>query len=67
MAILDDEYDVVLGNGSDAGADARYDDRATRKLLKAPNAAGDDASADLGIRRIQIHEKNAWMLTSHLE
>ena len=30
-------------------------------------SAGDDASADLGIRRIRVHEKNAWMLRSHLE
>ncbi len=30
-------------------------------------AAGDDATADLGIQRIQVHEKNAWMLESHLE
>jgi starvation-inducible DNA-binding protein len=36
-------------------------------LVTAAQAAGDEASADLGIRRIQIHEKNAWMLRSHLE
>jgi starvation-inducible DNA-binding protein len=38
-----------------------------KKLVEAAEAAGDDASADLGIRRIQVHEKNSWMLASHLE
>jgi starvation-inducible DNA-binding protein len=36
------------------------------KLVEAAQKAGDEASADLGIRRIQIAEKNAWMLRSHL-
>jgi starvation-inducible DNA-binding protein len=40
---------------------------AAKEVVKAAEAAGDDASADLGIRRIEIHEKNAWMLASHLE
>ena len=40
---------------------------AAKEVVKAAEAAGDDASADLGIRRIQIHEKNSWMLASHLE
>jgi starvation-inducible DNA-binding protein len=40
---------------------------AAKKVVAAAEAAGDDATADLGIRRIQIHEKNAWMLSSHLE
>jgi len=40
---------------------------AAKKVVEAAQAAGDEASADLGIRRIQIHEKNAWMLASHLE
>jgi starvation-inducible DNA-binding protein len=38
-----------------------------RRVAKAAEAAGDQATADLGIRRIQIHEKNAWMLRSQLE
>ena len=29
--------------------------------------AKDQATADLGVRRIDVHEKNAWMLRSHLE
>ena len=40
---------------------------AAKAVVKAAEAAGDDATADLGIRRIQIHEKNSWMLASHLE
>ena len=39
---------------------------AAKAVVKAAEAAGDDATADLGIRRIQIHEKNSWMLASHL-
>jgi starvation-inducible DNA-binding protein len=36
-------------------------------VLEAAQAAGDDVSADLAIRRMQVHEKNAWMLRSLLE
>jgi starvation-inducible DNA-binding protein len=35
-------------------------------LVTAAQRAGDEASADLGIRRIQVAQKNAWMLRSHL-
>jgi starvation-inducible DNA-binding protein len=38
-----------------------------RAVVEAAEAAGDQASADLGVRRIDVHEKNAWMLRSHLE
>lgn len=38
-----------------------------QRLIEAAQAAGDEASADLGIRRVQVHDKNAWMLRSHLE
>ena len=38
-----------------------------KALVEAAQKAGDDASADLGVRRQQIHEKNAWMLQMHLE
>jgi starvation-inducible DNA-binding protein len=41
--------------------------KSARKLIEAAEAAGDQASADLGVRRIEVHEKNAWMLRSHLE
>ncbi len=40
---------------------------AARAVVEAATAAHDEASADLGVRRMQIHEKNAWMLRSHLE
>jgi starvation-inducible DNA-binding protein len=40
---------------------------AARKLVAAAQEASDEASADLGIRRLNVHEKNAWMLKSHLE
>ena len=38
-----------------------------REVVRAAEAAGDDASVDLGVRRIDVHEKAAWMLRSHLE
>lgn len=37
-----------------------------RAVIRAAEAAGDDASMDLGVRRIDVHEKTAWMLRSHL-
>ncbi len=40
---------------------------ASRKVIEAAEAGGDQASADLGTRRLDVHEKNAWMLRSHLE
>jgi starvation-inducible DNA-binding protein len=40
---------------------------ATRRVIEAADAADDQASADLGTRRMEIHQKNAWMLRSHLE
>lgn len=36
-------------------------------LSKIAGEAGDDVSNDLGIRRQDVHEKNAWMLRSHLD
>ena len=38
-----------------------------RRLRKLAAEVGDDATEDLAVRRIQVHEKNAWMLRSHLE
>jgi starvation-inducible DNA-binding protein len=38
-----------------------------RRVIEAAEAAGDQASVDLATRRLDIHEKNAWMLRSHLE
>lgn len=38
-----------------------------KRVVEAAEAAGDQASADLGTRRIDVHEKNAWMRRSHRE
>ena len=38
-----------------------------KRVIEAAEADGDQATADLGTRRIEVHEKNAWMLRSHLE
>jgi starvation-inducible DNA-binding protein len=38
-----------------------------RRVIEAAEAANDQASVDLGTRRLAVHEKNAWMLRSHLE
>ena len=48
-------------------ADQQTTASSARKVVEAAEAAGDQASADLGVRRIDVHEKNAWMLRSHLE
>ena len=56
-------HDMIRNLASDQEAVAD----AARKVVRAAEAAGDDASVDLGVRRIELHEKNAWMLRSHLE
>lgn len=38
-----------------------------RGLIRVASEADDNASEDLAIRRIDVHEKAAWMLRSHLE
>ena len=38
-----------------------------RAVIHAALEIDDDATADLGTRRIDAHEKNAWMLRSHLQ
>lgn len=48
-------------------ADQRTVVEAAKAVVHAAEAAGDQASADLGVRRIDAHEKKAWMLRSHLE
>ncbi len=44
----------------------RIVDRA-KQVIGAGEAADDQASVDLGVRRIDVHQKAAWMLRSHLE
>ena len=41
--------------------------KSAQRVVEAAEATKDLASADLGTRRIDVHEKNAWMLRSHLE
>ncbi len=41
--------------------------RRARALTSAADEAGDEATLDILTRRIEAHEKNAWMLRSHLE
>ncbi|MCZ6664809.1 MAG: DNA starvation/stationary phase protection protein [Gammaproteobacteria bacterium] len=41
--------------------------RTARSIFPVVNQAGDEPSADLLTQRMQIHEKNAWMLRSLLE
>jgi starvation-inducible DNA-binding protein len=41
--------------------------RTARSLFPAVDEAGDEPTADLLTQRMQIHEKNAWMLRSLLE
>jgi len=48
-------------------ADQKVVVESARRVIEAAEAIGDQASADLGVRRIEVHEKNAWMLRSHLE
>ena len=36
-------------------------------LIKAAQEVGDEGTADLGIRRVQVHQKNHWMLSALTE
>ncbi len=47
-------------------ADQRAVEASARAVIQAADVVGDQASADLGTRRLQVHEKNGWMLRSHL-
>jgi starvation-inducible DNA-binding protein len=48
-------------------ADQKAVAKAAHAVIDASEKRNDQASADLGTRRVDIHEKNAWMLQSHLE
>ena len=41
--------------------------KSANAVIAAAEKSDDAASADLATRRLQTHEKNAWMLRSHLE
>ena len=38
-----------------------------RDIIGRADESGDQATADLATRRLDVHEKNGWMLRSHLE
>jgi starvation-inducible DNA-binding protein len=40
---------------------------AARQVAASASSAHDEATLDLAVRRMQVHQKNAWMLRSHLE
>lgn len=48
-------------------ADNETVSQAAQLLFDAADEAGDQASADLATRRMDVAQKNAWMLRSHLE
>jgi starvation-inducible DNA-binding protein len=50
---------LVVGNEAVA--------RTARKVLKIAEDGGDDPTVDLMTQRLQVHEKNAWMLRSLLQ
>ena len=41
--------------------------RTAREVFPMADAAGDEPTADLLTQRMNLHEKNAWMLRSMLE
>lgn len=41
--------------------------QSAKSLIDAAGEAGDDVSMDLGVQRMNFHEKSGWMLRSHLE
>jgi starvation-inducible DNA-binding protein len=49
------------------GSDQKAIVALARDLFDAADEIDDQATADLATRRLNIHEKNAWMLRSHLE
>ncbi len=51
----------------DLAADQEKVVSSAKAVVSAAEAAGDEATADLGTQRILVHQKNAWMLRSHLE
>lgn len=48
-------------------ADQGAIDKIAHDLFDAADAVEDQATADLATRRLDVHQKNAWMLRSHLE
>ena len=48
-------------------ADSETVSQAAQALFEAADAASDQATADLATRRMDVTQKNAWMLRVHLE
>ena len=48
-------------------ADQKAISDVAQRVIEAAEPINDSATADLGTRRMDLHEKNAWMLRSHLE
>jgi starvation-inducible DNA-binding protein len=40
---------------------------AAKAVIEAAGEVGDEPSVDLGVQRMTLHQKNAWMLRSHVE
>ncbi len=62
-----DDAPVAKKMIEELAADQRTVAEAARAVVELAEGARDQASADLGTRRIDLHEKSAWMLSSHLE
>lgn len=61
---LPSSWQEMVANLADANETVA---RNAKEWLPRVQKAGDEASADILIQRIQEHEKAAWMLRSHLE
>ena len=48
-------------------ADQEIVARSAQQVIEAGEKAGDEPSVDLGVQRMTVHQKTAWMLRSHLE
>ena len=38
-----------------------------QKMIEAAEVTNDQPTIDLAVRRMEVHQKHAWMLRSHLE
>jgi starvation-inducible DNA-binding protein len=58
------DYKTMIKN---LAADNQTAAESAEALIKTAQEVGDEGTADLGIRRIQIHQKNSWMLNAYLQ
>ena len=71
FAAMTDLEEAKPGTGAEEMIRQLADDQlkvaaAAEALATAADEAGDDVTTDLGIRRQEVHQKNAWMLRSML-